>query len=157
MIAEFLNHSVTQEIMGGPSSSNISGTLDGVTNLFAFIGFDRGDSPIAPILSLLEATNIQYESEIKRRPTGIGNRFRVTLPTAEEIFQVTPLPWALGRSWAQGIERGISGLGYLLRKNKGRSGAAIQSRVKIRGGGFSNTPYISALIKKYTQRFQQLK
>ena len=154
-MAEFLSHSVTQEIMGGPSSSNISGTLDGVTNLFAFIGFDRGDSPVAPILSLLEATNIQYDSEIKRG--AIGNRFKVTLPTAEDIFQVTPLPWAMGRSWAQGIERGISGLGYLLRKNKGRSGAAIQSRVKIRGGGFSNTPYISALIKKYTQRFQQLK
>jgi hypothetical protein len=40
MIKEFLSHPVTQEIMGGPTASNISGTLGGVTNLFAFIGFE---------------------------------------------------------------------------------------------------------------------
>ena len=155
MIAEFLGHPVTQEIKSGPSGTNISGTLNGVTNLFAFIGFDSGDEPIMPILSLLEATEIRYIAPITQG--GIGNNFQVSIPTAEDIFAITPLPWAFGRSWAQGIERGISGLGYLLRKNKGRSGAAIQSRVKVRGGRFSNTPYISALIKKYTQRFEELK
>ena len=67
------------------------------------------------------------------------------------------MPWATGRSWAQGIERGISGLGFLLRKNnRGRSGAAIQSRVKVRGGRFRNTVYISAFIKKYKKRFEEL-
>ena len=83
--------------------------------------------------------------------------FMVTLPTAEQIFSITPLPWATGRSWAQGIERGLSGLGFLLKKNKGRSGAAIQSRVKVRGGKFHNTPYISAFLKKYRKRFEELK
>ena len=86
----------------------------------------------------------------------MGIIFEVTLPTAEDIFAVTPLPWASGRSWAEGIERGLSGLGYLLRKNKGRSGAAIQSRVKVRGGRFHNTPYISAFIRKYKKRFEDL-
>tara|TARA_R100000152_G_C6780727_1_gene213868 strand:- start:4023 stop:4607 length:585 start_codon:yes stop_codon:yes gene_type:complete len=156
MIKEFLEHPVTREIMEGPSASNISGTLQGVTNLFAFIGFDEGDQPVLPIIALLESTEISYRKEVKSR--GLGVSFDISLPNAEEIFAITPLPWATGRSWAEGIERGISGLGYLLRKSGGRSGAAVQSRVnKVRGGRFQNLPYISSFIKKYKKRFEQLK
>jgi len=156
MIKEFLSHPVTQEIMEGPSAPNISGTLGGVSNLFAFIGFDAGNQPVAPILERLEAVDIIYNKEYKEK--GIGVSFNVFLPTAEDIFAITPLPWATGRSWAEGIERGISGLGYLLRKSGGRSGAAVQSRVnKVRGGRFQNTPYISSFIKRYKKRFEELK
>lgn len=156
MIKEFLDNPITQEIMAGPSGVNISGTLDGVSNLFAFIGFNEGEDPIAPILLILENVDMQYNRELRRGKPGL--MFKVNLPTAEDIFAVTPLPWATGRSWAEGIERGLSGLGYLLRKNKGRSGAAVQSRVrKVRGGKFRNSPYISSLLKKYRQRFKDLK
>ena len=157
MIKEFLSDPVTMEIMAGPNSTNISGTLGGISNLFAFIGFDQGDQPISPILNLLENVDIIYNKDLKT--TGkIGVSFNVFLPTAEEIFAVTPLPWATGRSWAQGIERGISGLGFLLRKEGGRSGTAIQNRVnKVRGGRFQNRPYISRFINKYKKRFEELK
>ena len=156
MIKDFLTDSVTLELLEGAGATNISGTLGGISNLFAFIGFDSGDQPISPILQLLEGTQITYKQEIRHR--GIGVEFEVSLPTAQDIFAITPLPWASGRSWSEGIERGLSGLGYLLRKNKGRSGAAIQSRVnKVRGGKFQNRPYISALIKKYKKRFEDLK
>ena len=127
-----------------------------MTNLFAFIGFDSGEQPVRPILDLLETVNIIYIKEYTEK--GIGVCFNVFLPTAEDIFAITPLPWAMGRSWSEGIERGISGLGYLLRKSGGRSGAAVQSRVnKVRGGGFQNTPYISSFIKRYKKRFEELK
>lgn len=155
MIKEFLSHPVTQEIMEGPSAANISGTLGGVANLFSFIGFDSGNQPVGPVLNLLETVNIIYNKEYTEK--GIGVSFNVFLPTAEDIFAITPLPWATGRSWAEGIERGISGLGHLLRKNKGRSGAAIQTSVKVRGGRFQNTPYISSFIKRYKKRFEELK
>ena len=156
MIKEFLGHPVTIEIMEGPSAANISGTLQGVTNLFAFIGFDEGDQPVLPIIALLESTDILYRKEVRTK--GLGVSFDISFPTAEEIFAITPLPWATGRSWAEGIERGISGLGYLLRKSGGRSGAAVQSRVnKVRGGRFQNLPYISSFIKKYRKKFEQLK
>ena len=157
MIQEFLSLPVTQELLGGPDAPNISGTLGGVTSLFAFIGFDSGDQPIAPILNALERTQLQYLKELKQT-NKVGGVFTVTLPTAEQIFSITPMPWAIGRSWAQGIETGISGLGFLLRKKgKGRSGVALQSRVKVRGGRFKNTAYISSFIKKYERRFQNLK
>ena len=157
MIKEFLANPITQEIMGGAGGTNISGTLGGVSNLFAFIGFNEGDDPIAPILTLLENITFQYESDIKRSIRGFGVNFRVTLPLAEDIFAITPLPWATGRSWARGIESGLSGLGHLLKKNKGRSGAAIQTSVKVRGGKFRNAPYISAFLLKYKKKFEELK
>jgi len=155
LIKEFLSDPVTIEILQGSSGTNISGTLGGVSNLFAFIGFSSGEQPISPILQSLENIQITYNKEIRKR--GIGVEFDVSMPTAQDIFTITPLPWASGRSWAEGIERGLSGLGYLLRKDGGRSGAAVQSRVnKIRSGRFQNRPYISALIKKYTKRFEDL-
>ena len=119
MIKEFLSDPVTMEIMNGPNSTNISGTLGGISNLFAFIGFNQGDQPIVPILNLLENVDIIYNKDLKTTDK-MGVSFNVFLPTAEEIFAITPLPWATGRSWAQGIERGLSGLGYLLRKEGGR-------------------------------------
>ena len=87
----------------------------------------------------------------------LGVNFTGNLPLPEDVFSITPLPWATGRSWAEGIERGLSGLGHLLRKNKGRSGAAIQTSVKVRGGKFQNTPYISAFLRKYKKKFEELK
>ena len=154
LITEFLNHPVTKEIKEGPSASNNSRTLKGVSNLFAFIGFEEGDDPISPIIQVFQSIDISFGGEIP-----MGAKFNINMPTAADIFAITPMPWASGRSWAQGIEKGISGLGYLLRRNSStsRSGEAVQSSVKIRSGKFKNTPYISALINKYSKRFSQLK
>lgn len=155
MIQEFLSDPVTIEISSGSSSANISGTLGGNSNLFAFIGFGLGEDPIQPILDILELTTYKETGDSKK---GIGKEYYVTLPSADQIFAVTPMPWAAGRSWAKGIETGISGLGYLLNKStaSSRSGVAIQVSNRVRKGGFKNVPYISALIKKYEKKFKEL-
>jgi hypothetical protein len=157
MINEFMSHPVTQELLQGPDGVNISGTLNGVTNLYAFIGFDDGDSPVQPILDILE--DIKITKDIEQTTYGVGRKYDISMPTAKDIFSATPMPWATGRSWARGIETGISGLGYLLRKSSqnSRSGVAIQSNNKVRSGRFKNVQYISALIKKYEKRFDKLK
>ena len=148
MIEEFLSNPVTAEILSGPTSSNTSGTLGGEANLFSFIGFSSGDKPIEPIVQILRSATYKETKD----------GYKITIPSAEDIFAVTPMPWATGRSWAKGIETGISGLGYLLNKKttKSRSGAAIQSDKKVRSGGFKNTLYISSLIKKYKKRFKKI-
>jgi len=153
LIEEFLQHPITQEILAGPSSSNTSGTLDGISNLFAFIGFEEKDDPTKPILEILNNITLSYSGDIAK-----GCKFKSNFPEASEIFEITPMPWASGRSWAEGIEKGISGLGYLLNSNKSfsRYGAAIQSSVKVRGGGFKNAPYISFLLNKYKKEFNKL-
>lgn len=157
MINEFMSHPVTQELLQGPDGVNISGTLNGITNLYAFIGFDDGDDPVQPILDILE--DIKITKDIEQTTYGVGRKYDISMPTAKDIFSATPMPWATGRSWARGIETGISGLGYLLRKSSqnSRSGVAIQSNNKVRSGRFKNVQYISALIKKYEKRFDKLK
>jgi hypothetical protein len=154
LLLEFNNHLITQEIKLGPNGSNISGTLGGQSNLFAFIGFDSSDDPIRPILDILENIEIRFVKDIE-----IGSLFTVSFPEPSDIFAVTPMPWASGRSWAKGIEQGISGLGYLIKDNTSlsRSGAALQSSVKIRSGTYKNTSYISAILKKYKTQFMSLK
>lgn len=154
MIDEFLNHPISQEIMAGPSSSNSSGSLGGYGNLFSFIGFEDGDEPIKPILEKLQLTNFKYSGDIIG-----GSKFVILLPTPKEIFDVTPMPWASGRSWAKGIETGISGLGYYLntKSKNSRSGEGTQSGVKINSKKFKNQGYISLLINKYQNLFAQIK
>lgn len=153
MIAEFLNHPVTIEIKGGIDASNISGTLSGITNLYSFIGFDSSDDPIAPIVSKLQETHLVF--------SGIqGNKiiFNAEIPSSEEIFKETPLPYMSGRSWAKSIETGLSGLGYYLKRKsmKSRSGLGIQAQKPVRSVKFKNTKYISALLKKYKKEFNNL-
>lgn len=155
MITEFLNHPVTIEIKGGIGAKNLSDTLDGVTNLFSFIGFDSSSDPTGKIEDMLYRTNFKFD-----RYTNKEIIYSVYIPDAKEIFAVTPIPWATGRSWAKGIETGISGLGYYLKvdRENSRSGLGIQSPRKVRKKGvkFNNISYISALIKKYKKKFENL-
>ena len=154
MIVEFLNHPVTLELKQGIEGKNISGTLGGVANLYSFIGFEGDSDPTKIIEDLLQQTSFQFLGA-----RGKSINFSFYIPDSREIFAVTPMPWAPGRSWAKGIESGISGLGYYLKKTENsRSGLGIQSPRKVRKSGsrFKNTQYISALLKKYKKEFENL-
>jgi hypothetical protein len=151
MIREFLSLPITEEIMAGPDASNTSGTLSGKGNLFGFIGFEQSDKPIEPIIDLLESSTIVIRE-------GADHLVTITIPSAASIFSVTPMPWASGRSWAKGIESGISGLGFYISKNGlGRSTAGIQTQKKIGSGSFKRTQYISTFIQKYIKQFSSIK
>lgn len=154
ILDEFNNHPVTREIEMGISAPNISGTLNGVTNLYSFIGFEEGSDPISPIKNLLE------KSSFRITPNGenIFSTIIFDIPSAKTIFLSTPMPWATGRSWAKGIETGISGIGYYLKKTKNsRSGLGIQSQTKIKSDiRFKNTKYISDLINKFEKQLNDL-
>ena len=154
-IDEFMNHPITQEIQGGISATNSSNTLGGITNLYSFIGFDEGTDPIRPIEELLKKSN--YRILFNNRSVEATVIFDI--PTAAQIFEITPMPWATGRSWARGIETGISGLGYYLKKTKNsRSGLGVQStNQQIRSGVmFKNSKYISDLINRFNKELKQL-
>lgn len=151
MIKDFLDHPVTREINAGPSSGNISRTLGGYGNLFSFIGFDASDDPIAPIVDLLNRSHIKISRATIRGQISIS----IEIPSPQQIFKVTPLPWAPGISWAQRIEVGLSGLGKYIKKDSvpSRSGTGVQTRNQIRGGGFSNTKYISTFLNLWKKKF----
>lgn len=153
MIDEFRKHPITVEIKAGPYAENTSGTLEGYGNLFSFIGFDEGDNPTNAIEGLLNLSKIERGPDTKD-----GFMMRIYIPSKEQIFAETPLKWATGRSWAEAIERGISGFGQYLNTEaiNSHSGTGIQIETKVRKGKFKNTPYISALLKKYLKKFENL-
>jgi hypothetical protein len=150
----FDSHPVTMEIEGGPSANNSSRTLGGVGNLYTYIGFQAGSHPIKSLRKTLEKYSIRYNN------LRGGLRAIIEVPTKEDVFAVTPMPWAMGRSWARGIERGISGLGQYLVKSgsipQSRSGRAIEVKGKIRSGKFSNVSYMSALLNDYYKSIKKL-
>jgi hypothetical protein len=158
LISEFLIHPVTVELNNGPSSKvNTSGTLNYSGNLYSFIGFEKGYDPIRPILDIFLNIDVRLIT--------IGNKLYVSIygfPTPQKIWDTTPMPWQEGRSWAKGIEEGISGLNYYLfsySKNfpTSRSGSAIQSKKQIlKNGRFERKKYISSLLNKYKNLFKKI-
>jgi hypothetical protein len=144
---EFEDHPVTKEIQEGPSASNSSGTLRGRGNLYSYIGFDKSDNPIQRLRELL-TSKIQIKNRVTRS-NELVFYITVEIPDDKEIESVTQLPWAPGRSWAKGIEEGLSGLGNYLVKNspQSRSGAAIQVEAVVVDGTFSPVMYLSKIIQ----------
>lgn len=154
LIQNFEQHPVTREIEAGVNASNVSNTLGGRGNLFSFIGFESSDNPTQPIYYQLRDITLT-SIMIKRDGTSLSY---VLYPSAEDIFKVTPLPWADGRSWAEGIEKGISNLGQFLSKptEESRSGGGIQSKNPVSSASFSTTPYISSLISDFEKDISRI-
>ena len=152
LLANFEQHPVTIEIGGGTGATNISGTLNGIGNLFSYIGFNAGDKPLSPIRQMLKKYEIRFHH------TKTKTVINITVPNAKDIFKVTPLPWATGRSWAKGIETGISGLGRYLNIDspRSRSGQGIQAKKRLRVGKFNNTSYLSFLLKEYYKEIRKI-
>lgn len=157
-INEFLRHPVTKEIEAGPTAQNISGTLDGYGNLFSYIGFYNGDDPISPITEIFQKSTITFSRLIDG-----GVVWNIFIPAKEDIWDVSPMPWAAGRSWAKGIETGISGIGqyfYTIREDFGavsRSETAIQTSKNIRRKTrFKNVKYISAILANFEKKINLL-
>jgi len=156
MIDEFENHPVTREIEGGPAASNSSGTLGGEGNLFSFIGFYEGTSPIDVLRELLQSYEINtFRPTIRKRASGIDYRFRITGPSIEQIEAATYLNW-LGKSWIRGVERGMSGLGNYLAvmgAMSSRSGGGLQIK-RVRGSAHKPTRYVSSMLRTFFLRFR---
>ena len=159
LISDFLNHPVTIELNNGPKGyTNPSNTLgNSYGNLYSFIGFEEGTDPIKPILDILlliDINMVQVGDNLFIKTTGF--------PTPQKIWDATPMPWQEGRSWAKGIEEGISGLNYYLFSNSksfpmSRSGTGVQLKKQISTGlKFERKTYISKLLNKYKSLFKNL-
>jgi hypothetical protein len=146
---EFNSHPVTQEIQGGASASNSSGTLGGYGNLFSFIGFNKGSDPISPVRALINKINAASISFTK-------NKFnvKVIVPSIGDFQGVSKMPWEGGRSWLIDMEKGISGLGAYLYKqyNKSRSGYGLQSNFNYKSTVFRPTKYFVFMYNKFLKK-----
>jgi len=145
-LENFDAHPVSQEISAGETASNSSGTLNGVGNLFSFIGFNRGSDPIGELRQKL-----LQKFMFKKSTTGDKLKFIISFPTLDKLKSDTPMPWEAGNSWLAGIERGISGFSFYMYKKfvEGRSGEGLQSKNKVRSSVYKRTKYITELVEKF--------
>jgi len=155
------SHPVTQEIEQGIEAKNISNTLGGGDkNLYSFIGFEDGDSPIEPIYERLDPSNPDGPKMQYIRGSNLNNlqfNFKITGPNQEAIESATPMPWAEGLSWTARIEKGIPGFGRFLNRIGARnshSGGGIQVKNQLREGRFKNVSYLSGIFNKFISRFK---
>jgi len=150
-IIEIQDHPVSKELNDGPDGENISSTLNGKENLFAFIGFDSEDKPIQDLTELIkENTFLDKNSAFDKR--NLQLKFNVFTPSLDEIKTATPLPFERGRSWVKGVEDGISGFGYYvygLVFPTSRSGRGIQSKNKVRVAAYRPVKYMTELYTKF--------
>lgn len=151
---EFNEHPVTREIENGASSSNISNTLNGIGNLFSFIGFKESSNPIQDLKNIIKSNFYLSTKKINK-----GFRFSISYPNFENIKKSTPMPWEGGNSWVMGIEKGISGFSNYMYKKfiEGRSKEALQSENKIRGGSYRPTKYLSTMINNFVKNIKNIK
>jgi hypothetical protein len=152
MLNEFDRHLVTQEIAEGNQAANISGTLDGYGNLFSFIGFIDGSDPTSALRDLLDV-GTDFQQTVFRNSKWY---FKVRTPSQEAIASVTPMPWETGNGWAEGIEKGISGLGYYIYKRweKGHSKMGVQLPWENWGDNltFTPTPYLTEILGNFREK-----
>jgi hypothetical protein len=150
-LQEFDNHPVTKEIAEGPNASNISNTLNGIGNLFSYIGFYANENPIGDLKALLIKN-----FNLKKKNNKLSTTFVISYPDIDKIQEETPMPWEGGRSWATGVERGISGFGYYVYKKflKGRSQEALQVENKVRGSTFKKVRYMSEIIRNFVNNIK---
>ena len=152
LIQEFTEHPVTVEINSGPHATNSSGLLGGYGNLFSFLGFESSSDPTGPIYKIL-----QRKLKVSAIRKGYQGSYVVSveMPSKEEILINTPFDWLEGRSWVDGIEKGVSGLGSYLYNEEGFSGEDLRSKTGIQikgtlsGSKFRNTKYLSEMLNNF--------
>ena len=159
VLKEFDKHEVTQEIKQGPKGRS-SALLGGFGNFFGFLGFEKGSQPISILRDVLDSSftvNRQRGRLKKVAKTTFTVEFDVDIPTDQQIYALTPLPWTT-KSWVKGVEKGITNYSQTVfqeRKGRGtlfdshsRSGVAIQVKRQVNFIKFSSTPYITSILDK---------
>jgi hypothetical protein len=151
MLKNFNSNPITMELEGGANNQeNISGTLDGYGNLYSFIGFYKGEKPTESLRQILD--DLTYI-----KPTIFRNKkfyFKISIPSREEIENVTQMPWENGNSWAYEVEGEISGLSNFLYKEwlGSRSSMGMQLNHKyIESISFHGRPYITEILNNFRE------
>lgn len=162
LVQKIRNHPVSQEIIDGSAAPeaniNYSGCCGGYGNLWAFIGFTDGDKPIDDATAPVETHIPRVSARVYKDVVRVTSSF----PVKEQVFDNTPMPWAEGRSWAQGISFGIAGFGRFLSTDAGNSDGGIQVKHDNltaqgnRPNKFNRANYIGPLFSETLAQFNAL-
>ena len=154
LLAQFLQHPVTKEIMGGPLASNVSGCVS-KGNLFSFIGFEVEENPAKDLYDYLNQNIRFYSTPKKYFGKDFKYSFAIKMPTRKDFIRHFPLPWNQGKSWPISIENGIPNIGYylfLFNEIRTRSQHGVQLKQEIKNQAksiFRPHIYLSAMFDDF--------
>lgn len=148
----FNSHQVTKEIEAGP---NADGGIIGRGNLFSFLGFDYGATPIENLRTFLQdSVQMQaiptYNGRIKRY------YFKVYAPDSDNIADATrdDLDWGTFDSWVYALEEGVDNLNnYLFSTRRApipgsRSTTGLQTKKPLASnGGSVQVEYMTPILQ----------
>lgn len=158
LLDEFDKHPVTKDIKAGAFGvdQDEADLMGGYGNLFAFIGFNEGTDPTDQVRQILENLELDENSIIKVQQT-FFLRPKGRDPY-EQILAITHLPELKGLSWVQGIEDGISNLGYFLsrltnsNKSKSKQGYQIKNNLGRALESTQPTEYLSRMLDRFARK-----
>lgn len=162
-LKEFDEHPVTKSIEAGTQDPTVNYPAAGLENgnLFSFLGFEAGDSPIDNIRPILESETKLVKSSKNIVGNGPQAKVRINYSVRtprRELAERSKLFWDSGLNFLYSIENGISGLSYFLSKKlRGRSGGGVQSPNPVRGGSDSvKSGYLNELLRGLVAKFRSL-
>lgn len=155
LMRDFSEHKITQEIRGGPhGTANISETLNGEGNLFAFLGFFDGQDPTKELEDMLR--NISFRRTSHQR--GVIYFQIINIPTKQNIHDATKMNWG-NASWALAVEtgdfQGGADLSHFIFKSW--EGSRSKEGFQVKGYEYSEEkfnpkPYMTEILNKFTER-----
>lgn len=158
LLEEFDNHPITQQMYAGaddPSINYPGGPLNGVGNLFSFLGFRDGKDPALSLRTLLEKyLYLQKRYTVKKSSRGIIFNNTAHLLSRDEIYDRTPMSWT-SRSWVKAVEKGVGGYQLFIRgyRTNSKSGGGVMSENgRVRSGSFKNTSYFNKMYTNFLKR-----
>lgn len=155
MYKVFNEHRVTEEIRGGPtfngdsviSYANENGQSP---NLYSFIGFDAGETPLEELKELLQEP---IEVKLATRKDD-ACYFKVFALDRAKIGVATPMPDSYATnnfSWAIALEDGsLYGIEmFMAKQEQGRSTGGIQIKGLI-GSSIEKPQYVSEILEAFS-------
>lgn len=155
LLSDFRAHPITRELKVAEGASNYSGGLP-EGNLFGFIGFESGYDPIGPIEQLLVKANILIKQRRVMR-SGFTWAYAVNMPSINDLYKVTPMPWAQGSSWLRELEgRGIPNLGQYMYVDAKTSRSSEGIQGGKRSGGRLRMAYIKPMLEEFEKNLNNI-
>ena len=173
MIQGFFKVKISQEIKD-PDLGNISKTLGGYGDLFGFIGFFEGSSPIEEVSEILfsktelKSIKIQriYNRDARGRFTSgrsfVNVKVSFSVPDLDDFDETSQrvVRDYSGRNWIKGIEKGISGFNRYANYPRGESRRGVQLGCVIKNPSVSRPKlsnykprgYVTPLIKEFIKK-----
>ena len=169
-LEEVAEDKISQEISAGAYASNGISNLLPKGNLYSFLGFEAGATPIVELINYLSATIEKNPSKVIKGKKNITVRSSVSYPSLEELENANDVGGPAfitndskypNRGWIHAVRKGQSGYGRYVYETvrelgKSRSGTGLQISGTRNFGKFQpSRQYLSKQLTKFIKNIRK--